>query len=60
MTNDTKHYAIIRKTSAGRTWYQSKDVGSITRKRADVWSTPSMQAAYTLAVEVGGTVVTEW
>lgn len=51
-------FAIIRDSRNGRTWYQAKDVGCITRLRRSVWTTTSKDAAIVLAGEVGGTVVT--
>ncbi len=60
-TNSTtvaaKQFCIIRETRAGMTWYQSKDVGTITRRVAAMWTTTDRDAAIQLAGEVGGTVV---
>ncbi len=50
-------YAIIRDSRGGRTWYQAKDVGCITRLRKSIWSTPNKEAAERLSDEVGGYVV---
>ena len=54
---ETKKFAIIRETRCGRTWYQAKDVGTITRRVAAMWTTTDRDAAIMLAGEVGGTVV---
>lgn len=50
-------FGIIRLSHGGRTWYQSREVGSITRLRSKLWSTTDHAAAERLAAEVGGHVV---
>ena len=50
-------YCIIRETRSGRTWYQSRNVGEITRLVSNLWTTTDRDAAIMLAGEVGGTVV---
>lgn len=55
-TSATK-YAILRYSARGRSYYQSREVGSVTRLRSSVWTTPDRQAAAKLCYEVGGTVI---
>ncbi len=57
-TENKKTFAIVRETRMGRTWYQSKNVGEITRLMRNLWTTTDRDAAIMLAGQVGGTVVT--
>lgn len=58
-TKTTVYFNIIRDSHSGRTWYQSRNVGEITRLRRDLWRTTDRAAADRLAAEVGGHVVIE-
>ncbi len=51
-------FAIIRRSGNGRTWYQAREVGTITTLVRNLWSTTDRAAADRLADEVGGHVVT--
>ncbi len=54
-------FGIIRHSNNGRTWYQSKNVGEITCRTRNLWTTTDRAAADRLAAEVGGTVARiEW
>ena len=53
-------FAILRfhQPLNGRSYYQSRDVGSVTCLVKNMWTTSDRVAAICLAGEVGGTVVT--
>ncbi len=54
-------FGVIRHSNNGRTWYQSRNVGEITRRTANLWTTTDRAVAAALASEVGGTVARiEW
>ncbi len=49
-------FGVIRYSNNGRTWWQSQNVGEMTCRTKNLWTTPSREVAAALAAEVGGTV----
>lgn len=54
----TKHSVLrFHQPANGRSYYQAREVGSVTCRRASMWTTTDRAAAERLADDVGGTVV---
>jgi hypothetical protein len=58
MNTGATHFAVLSHSRAGRTWYQSKNVGELTCRSASVWATADKDEAIMLSGRTGGTVVT--